>query len=254
MDLGIRGKVAVVLGAGKGMGRASGLALGQEGCTLAVFSRTAADLDSAFPDALRQAGDMTKDADRESFLKAVLDKHGRIDILINNCGGPKPGTFGDPLTPSDWLVAFERCLVQVVRWTESVTPHMKTWGRIVNIVSTSVKQPIDGLLLSSAVRPGVLGYVKVASRHLAMKGITINSVLPGSVRTDRTVEVMEASAKKAGIPMDQALKERAREIPAGRFGEPAEVGALVAYLCSEQAAYINGTTVTIDGAMTRTLF
>lgn len=251
MDLGIRGKVAVVLGAGKGMGRASAEALAAEGCRLAVCSRTEADLD--LPGAYRKACDVTRDGDREAFLGSVRKELGGIDILVNNCGGPKPGTFGDPLSTEDWKEAVERSLLQVVKWTEAVTPHMKGWGRVVNIVSTSVKQPIDALLLSSAVRPGVIGYCKVASRVLAGKGITINSVLPGSIRTDRTVELAEVEAKRAGTSVEEAISRRARDIPSGRLGEPAEIGAVVAFLCSVPAAYITGTTVTVDGGMTRTL-
>ena len=253
MDLGIRGKVAVVLGASKGMGRAAAKALADEGCSLAVAARDGKAVSEAFPGALALACDVTRDADRESFLKAALERYGRIDVLVNNCGGPRPGGFGDAFSSKDWQDAFERSLLQVVRWTEAVTPHMKGWGRIVNVVSTSVKQPIDQLLLSSSIRPGVLGYCKVASKSLAPKGITINSILPGLVRTDRAVEVAEARSKKEGVPVDQILREKVAEIPAGRLGEPEEVGALVAYLCSQQAAYVTGTTVTIDGGLMRTI-
>ncbi len=253
MDLGIRGKVAVVLGASKGMGRACAEALDREGCLLAVCARDAKPLEEAFPgaDVLVRACDVTKDADREAFVEAAVKRFGRIDILVNNCGGPPAGGFGVAFTAKDWQDAFERSLLQVVKWTEAVVPHMKGWGRIVNIVSTTVKQPNDALLLSNSIRPGVIGFSKTASRELAPRGITINSVLPGLIRTDRAMELAEAAAKRSGISVEEALGEKAKEIPMGRLGDPAEIGATVAFLCSVPAAYITGTTVVVDGAATR---
>jgi 3-oxoacyl-[acyl-carrier protein] reductase len=261
MDLGLRGKVAIVLGASQGMGRASARALGLEGCDLALAARKPEPLAEAAAAlekecgvrVFQQACDVTRDEDRESFLAETLHRYGRVDVLVNNCGGPKPATLKDAPDAKDWQDAFERSLLQVVKWTQSVTPYMKGWGRIVNIVSTSVKQPIDGLLLSSSIRPGVIGFSKSVARELAPAGITINSILPGSIRTDRTVELAEIRASKKGIPVDQALDEGAREIPAGRLGEPDEIGATVAFLCSKQAAYITGTTLTVDGGLTRAI-
>ncbi len=248
MDLGIRDRVALVLGASKGMGRACADVLGREGCRLAVVARDAAALGEG---TLRLAGDVTKDADRARIVEAVAKTCGRIDILVNNCGGPKPGGFGAPLTAEDWREGVERALLQVVKWTEAVLPHMKGWGRIVNIVSTTVKQSNDDLLISDSVRPGVIGYAKAAARALAPKGITINSILPGLIRTERAIELAELRAAKEGTSVDAALKARSAEIPAGRLGEPEEVGALTAFLCS--AAYINGASIVIDGGMTRAL-
>ncbi len=261
MDLGLRGKIAVVLGASKGMGRACARALAREGCSLALAARDAKALgDEAAAIAkespvtvFHRTCDVTRDADRAAFLDEATKRFGRVDILVNNCGGPKFGTLKDLQDPKDWADAIERSLMQVVKWTQSVVPLMKGWGRIVNIVSTSVKQPIDGLLLSNSVRPGVIGFSKSVARELAGQGITINSVLPGSIRTDRTVELAQARAEKDKISVESVLQDRGREIPAGRLGEPDEVGALVAFLCSQQAAYITGTTVTIDGGMTRTI-
>ena len=255
MDLGIRGKVALVLGASKGMGRACAEALDQEGCLLAVCARDAKPLEEHFPgaDVLVRACDVTRDADREAFVAAAVARFGRIDILVNNCGGPKPGAYGEALSAKDWQDAFERSLLQVVKWTDAVVPHMKGWGRIVNIVSTTVKQPNDGLLLSNSIRPGVIGFSKSAARELARKGITINSILPGLIRTDRAVELAEISAKRQGITLEAALDQKAEEIPAGRLGHPAEIGATVAFLCSVPAAYITGTTILVDGGATRAL-
>ena len=259
MDLGLRGKVAIVLGASQGMGRASARALGLEGCDLALAARKAELLGDAAMAITKECGvrvfhqgcDVTRDADRDSFLAETLHRYGRIDVLVNNCGGPKPATLKDAPTAKDWQDGFERSLLQVVKWTQAVTPYMKGWGRIVNIVSTSVKQPIDGLLLSNSIRPGVLGFSKSVARELAPLGITINSILPGSIRTDRTVELAQIRSSKEGIPVERVLEEKAREIPAGRLGEPDEIGATVAFLCSQQAAYITGAALTVDGGLTR---
>jgi 3-oxoacyl-[acyl-carrier protein] reductase len=261
MDLGIRGKVAIVLGASKGIGRATARALAAEGCTLALASREAGPLGDeaaaiakAHPvQVFHRSCDVTRDADRAAFLDEVTKRFGCADILINNCGGPKTGTFKELQDPKDWMEAVERSLLQVVKWTQAVVPLMKSWGRIVNIVSTSVKQPIDGLLLSNSVRPGVIGFSKSIARELATQGITINSILPGRIRTDRTISLAESRAAKDNVSVESVLRERVHEIPAGRLGEPEEVGALAAFLSSQQAGYITGTTVTIDGGMTRTI-
>lgn len=261
MDLELRGKVAVVLAASKGMGRACARALAREGCALAICARdakrlteTAAAIEHEFrTEVIYRPMDVTRADDRDVFLEVALRKFGRIDILLNNCGGPKPGGFHDTQESKDWQEAFERSLMQVVCWTQAVVPHMNRWGRIINLVSTSVKQPIDGLLLSNSIRPGVIGFSKTISRELMAQGITVNCVLPGAIRTDRMIELARSRADKEGISIDQVLSERAKEIPAGRLGEPEEVGALVAFLCSEQAGYITGTTITIDGGLTRTL-
>lgn len=259
MDFGLRGKIAIVLGASQGMGRAAARALGLEGCDLALAARKAETLGPAAEALAKECGvrvfhqtcDVTSDPDRDSFLAETLHRYEHLDILVNNCGGPKPGTLKDAPTAEEWRDGFERSLMQVVKWTQAVMPYMKGWGRIVNIVSTSVKQPIDGLLLSNSIRPGVIGFSKSASRDLAPMGITINSILPGSIRTDRTVELATHRSRKEGIPVEQILEEKAREIPAGRLGDPDEIGAAVAFLCSRQAAYITGTTLVVDGGLTR---
>jgi 3-oxoacyl-[acyl-carrier protein] reductase len=261
MDFGLVGKIAIVLGASKGIGRACAHALAAEGCSLALAARDAKSLgDEAATiseknpvQIFHRACDVTQDAEPDVFLGQVIQQFGRVDILVNNCEGPKPGALKDLRDPKDWQDACERSLLQPVKWTQAVLPHMKVWGRIVNIVSTSVKQPIDGLLLSNTMRPGVIGFSKSISRELASEGITINSVLPGRIRTNRTTRLARARAEKEGMPIAAVLQERLRDIPAGRLGEPEEVGALVAFLCSQQAGYITGTTVTIDGGMTRSI-
>lgn len=257
MDLGLKNKVAVVLGGSAGIGRGCADALAEEGARLAICARNHVTLDAAAQalskktEVLSASCDVLDPKAMASFLAEVDKKYGRVDVLINNCGGPKPGGFGSDLTEQDWLTAFERCLMQVVRWTEAVSPGMvsRRWGRIVNIVSTSVRQPIDNLILSSAVRPGVLGYTMVAARALAPHNVTFNSILPGSILTERTNE----QARAAGIPEAEFYKKKAAEIPMGRLGHAREIGDLAAFLCSERASYITGTTVTADGGLVRGL-
>lgn len=261
MNLGLTDKTAIVLGASKGMGRASAYALAQEGCRVLMCARHAEPLAAAAADIERDTGtavrtraaDVLTDAGRKDVIDEALRTFGRVDILINNCGGPRPGGFKDTLDATLWQDAFERSLMQVVRWTQAVVPLMKDGGRIVNIVSAAVKQPIDGLLLSNSIRPGVVGFCKTVSRELAPQGITINCVLPGYIRTDRMLEIAAARSAKEGIGAEEVLAGFARDIPVGRLGDPAEVGALVAFLCSTQAAFITGTTHTIDGGMIRSL-
>lgn len=261
MDFGIAGKIAIVLGASKGIGRACARCLAEEGCSLALAARDGtalaeevAAIDKRYGVAVfHRPCDVTSDADSAGFLEGVIARFGRVDILVNNCGGPKVGSLTEVKDPLDWQEAINRSLLQVVKWTQAAVPHMKGWGRIVNIVSTSVKQPIDGLLLSNTMRPGVIGFSKSVARELASDSITINSVLPGRIRTDRTLDIARKQAEQGKLPIEQVFHERLRDIPAGRLGEPEEVGALVAFLCSQQAGYITGTTVTIDGGMTRTI-
>lgn len=256
MDLGLKDKVAVVLASSRGMGRASAEALAAEGCRVAICARGRKALQEAAKQvgaAYAQPCDVTRRADMERFLKAVVRKFGAVHILVNNCGGPEPGTFFEVNDERKWQAAFERSLMQVVNWTYAVAPIMiqQRWGRIVNIVSTSVKQPIDGLLLSNSIRPGVIGFSKSVSRELAKYNVLINSVLPGSIRTDRTLELAEAAARREGLTVEKILERKAQEIPMGRLGEPSEVGAVVAFLCSERAGYLTGAAIPVDGGLLR---
>lgn len=256
MDLGLKGKVAVVLASSKGMGRASAEALAAEGCIVAMCARDKRALDAAAKKigaGYAQTCDVTSKTDREKFLKAVLKKFGGVHVLVNNCGGPEPGTLFEVNDEKKWQTAFQRSLMQVVNWTCAIAPIMikQRWGRIVNIVSTSVKQPIDGLLLSNSIRPGVIGFSKSVSRELAKYNVLINSVLPGSIKTDRTLELAEAAAKREGLPVEKILERKAQEIPMGRLGEPSEIGSVVAFLCSERSSYLTGAAIQVDGGLLR---
>lgn len=263
MDLGLKGKVAIVLAASKGLGRASAAALAAEGAQVVIGARNEQVLRAAAEQIKRESGsqvlpvptDVTKPEQLSAIVEAAAREFGRIDILVNNAGGPPPGTF-EMFNDAQWEAAFELTLLSVVRLIRLVLPHMRERGsgRIINIVSTSVKQPIDNLLLSNAIRPGVIGLAKSLSIELAAENITINNVCPGRILTDRIRQVYQLDAKKQqGISEEEALKEAVQEIPMRRIGKPEELGALVAFLASEQAAYITGATVQVDGGVTRSL-
>jgi len=261
MDLGLKGKVAAVLGASAGIGLGCAQALAEEGASLAVCGRRRAEIEragknlSAKTQVLAEDCDVTDPASMARFLAAVQKRYGRLDILINNCGGPKPGTFSDPLVEKDWAEAFERCLMQVVRWTKAVAPGMaeRRWGRVVNIVSTSVKEPIDGLLLSSSLRPGVIGFSKTAAREMAAHNVLINSILPGSILTERTRELAAERSKTLGISEEAFLNKKAEAVPLGRMGTLREIGDVAAFLCSERASYVTGAVFVVDGGLLRSI-
>lgn len=259
MDLGIKDKVAVILAASKGIGRGCADVLAQEGVNLAICARSEAELSGAARElsmktsVFAQTCDVTNESDSQRFLESVREKFGRVDILVNNCGGPKAGGYEFDWGEKDWQDAFERCLMQVVRWSRAVTPEMKSrgWGRVVHIVSTSVKQPIDGLILSNTMRPGVIGFTKTAARELGPFNVLMNSVLPGSIYSARADELVRTQVKETRLTADEILKKKSKDIPLGRLGSCREVGDLVAFLCSERASYITGASIPIDGGLIR---
>ncbi len=263
MDLGLKGKVAIVLAASKGLGRASAAALAAEGVSVAIGARNERTLKETAEHIRQESGsrvltiptDVTKPEDLNAIVDATVREFGQVDILVNNAGGPPPGIF-ESFDDTQWQAAFELNLLSVVRLIRLVLPQMRQQGsgRIINIVSTSVKQPIDGLLLSNSIRPGVIGLAKSLSIELASDKITINNVCPGRILTDRIRQVYQLDEKKRqGIDEEEALKEAVQGIPMARLGKPEELGALVAFLASEQAAYITGTTIQVDGGVTRSL-
>lgn len=259
MDLGIEGRVAVVLAASRGIGRGCAEVLAEEGVRLAICARSAGPLDAAArelserTEVFARRCNVTDRKEAEEFLEAVRRRFGAVDILVNNCGGPAPGTLDTTREEEKWFQAFERSLYQVVRWTQAVAPEMirRRWGRIVNIVSTSVRQPIDGLLLSNSIRPGVLGFTKSVSRELAPYNVLINCVLPGPILSDRTRELARERSRVEGIPVEEVLRRKASEIPAGRLGDPREIGEAVAFLSSERSSYITGQALAVDGGLLR---
>jgi 3-oxoacyl-[acyl-carrier protein] reductase len=242
VDLGLAGKAAIVAASSKGLGKACALALAAEGARVTICARTEADLAAAAAQIRGETGaqvlavpaDLTTARGVESVVAATLAAFGGLDVLVTNSGGPPRGAFAD-FSDEDWVAAFELVTLGFVRLVRAVLPHMRArgWGRIIGIQSTSVKQPVASIDLSNGTRPGIAGLVKAMAPGLARDGITINLVLPGSFRTDR-------------IPADRVAVAGAA-VPMGRLGEPAELGSLVAFLASAQAAYITGAAYQVDG-------
>ena len=246
MDLGLDGTAAIVGGASSGMGLAVAQALSAEGCRVTMLARTPDHLERAaarVPDALTVAGDVRDQTAIESAVERTVAERGRLDIIVNNAGGPPPGTFES--TPEEaWVEAFELSLNSAVRLTRLALPHLKASGRgrVVNITSWSVREPIPNLTLSNAIRPGVVGWAKTLSHELGPDGITVNTIAPGKIDTPRAREIWEHTPDP-----DAARTRDLAAIPARRMGDPAEVGAAVAFLCSQQAAYITGVVLPVDG-------
>ena len=263
MDLGLQDKVAIVMAASKGLGRACASALAAEGARVTIGARGAQALEKTAQEVqkttrsrvLAVPTDVTKAENMEAIVAATVREFGRIDILVNNAGGPPAGNF-ESFGDDQWQAAFELNLLSTVRLVRLVLPYMRKTGsgRIINIVSTSVKQPIDGLLLSNAIRSGVVGLSKTLSVELAPNNITVNNVCPGRILTDRLRQIYHINERvQQGVSEEAVLKEMAKDVPMGRVGKPEELGALVAFLASQQAAYITGTTIQVDGGLVRSL-
>jgi 3-oxoacyl-[acyl-carrier protein] reductase len=269
LDLKLHNKVALVAASSQGLGRACAESLLNEGTRVVitgrrpdVLARAAHDLrhmiTPGFGELHTIAGDVTRGEDISRIVKAAVGKFGQIDIVITNAGGPKPGHFSD-LSEEDWEQGLSSTLWPVVRLIRQCLPylrdaHSRGGGRIINIVSTSVKQPIDGLLLSNAIRPAVIGLAKSLSTELAGDGILVNNVCPGSFDTDRIKEIYQAKAESTGKSIEQIAEEAASRIPLGRLGKPSELGSLVTFLASEMASYITGQTISVDGGIVSGIF
>jgi 3-oxoacyl-[acyl-carrier protein] reductase len=256
MDLGLKDRVAIVAASSRGLGRACALELAREGAKVIICSRDAVALAETAgalsadtgAEVLPLAVDLTDAAQIQHLASETLRRCGRIDVLVTNNGGPPAAYFGD-LEDDAWLAAHELTLLSVVRLVRAVLPTMRAqqWGRIVNIASVSVKQPIDNLLLSNVYRSGVVGLAKTLSAQVAADGITINNVAPGYTRTERVLEVIRARAADEVRSEESVLAAVTASCPMNRMGEPEELAALVAFLASERASYITGTTIQVDG-------
>lgn len=252
MDLGIRGKRAVVCAASKGLGRGCAEALAAAGVALVINARGAEALERT-ADAIRDAykirvaavpGDITTAEGRASVLEAA----GPVDILVTNAGGPPPGSWSD-WSRADFIQALDANMLAPIALMQAVLPGMieRRWGRVVNITSQSVKAPIPALGLSNSARAGLTGFVAGTSRQVAEHGVTINNLLPGIHATDRADALDRGVATASGIGVEAARAQRAATIPARRYGTPQEFGAMCAFLCSAHAGYIVGQNILLDG-------
>ena len=262
MDLGIRGKTALVVAASKGMGKASALGLGAEGARVVMCARGEAALKDAAAEVKQKTGAevlaLPADASRAADISRVVAEANRafggVDILVANVGGPPPGPF-EAMTDEQWKAAFEQVHLSTVRFIREVLPHMKRsrWGRILAIQSSSVKQPVDGLVLSNGIRPGIAGLFKTLAGDVAKDNITVNLVLPGRILTDRFLEHQTDRAKRNGVSLEQQMEISSADIPMGRIGTPDEFAAMVVFLASARASYITGVAVQVDGGLIRSV-
>ena len=262
MDLGIKGKTALVVAASKGMGKASALGLGAEGARVVMCARGEAALKDAAAEVKQKTGAevlaLAADASRAADISKVVAEANRafggVDILVANVGGPPPGPF-EAMTDEQWKAAFEQVHLSTVRFIREVLPHMKQarWGRILAIQSSSVKQPVDGLVLSNGIRPGIAGLFKTLAGDLAPHGITVNLVLPGRIMTDRFREHQTDRATRSGVTLEKQMELSSADIPMGRIGTPEEFAAMVVFLASARASYVTGTAVQVDGGLIRSV-
>lgn len=258
MDLGLRGKVALVAASSKGLGFAVARELAAEGASLVMCARGEAALDSARreivdetggrADAIAIAADVATTEGVEQVTRAALDRFGHVDILVINAGGPPAGTF-DKHDWAAWQNAVDLTLRSAVEMTRAVLPGMRErrWGRIVAVNSIAAKQPVDNLMLSNSVRAAVTGFLRTLANEVAPEGITVNTILPGYTRTERVEQLALVNARKEGVDEKEILGRFEREIPMRRLGEAREFGALAAFLCSERASYITAQSIAVDG-------
>ncbi len=262
MELGLQGKNALVTASSKGIGRACAEALAAEGCNVMICSRSSSDLIQVAQDLIQNYGtniqwfqcDLKNLDDIEALVKETLRVFGSIDIVVNNCGGP-PSKYIFNVKEDDWNNAYQEIVLSVVRITNLVIDSMKknNFGRIINITSVTVKQPIQRLVLSNSLRNAVIGYAKTLSTEVAPFNITVNNVAPGYTLTKRIYDLAVEQAKLTGKSHEEILKSYTQDIPMGRLGKPEEIGSLVAFLASEKAGYITGQTIFIDGGYVKSI-
>ncbi len=262
MDLGLKDRVAIVGGGSKGLGRACADSLAREGTKLAICSRNSEDLaiaaqeirSSTGVDVLAVPGDLSKLEDIQNLVRQTVDHFGRLDVLIANSGGPPEGRAVDTAEET-WDRSFQMALLFFIRMGREAVPHMKkqSWGRIVNILASTVYQPIDNLVTSGVTRMGAVAYAKSLADEVGRDNILVNNVAPGFLMTDRMRHIFETRSQETGQELDSVLQARASSIPVGRFGRPEELGDLVAYLSSEKNSYTTGTTILVDGGAVRSV-
>lgn len=259
MDLELKDKIVLVVASSSGLGKACATGFAREGAKVIITGRDQSRLDKAKADIESETGqeikaiqmDVCKAGDIESLINTVTEQFGTIHVLINNAGGPPPGVFWET-EDEEWQKGFELTLMSSIRLTRAAIPYMRKqkWGRVINITSSTVKQPIDQLLLSNSLRLGVVGWAKTLSNQLAKEGVLINNVCPGWTTTDRVSNLMQAKAEANNSTAEEELTAIASSIPMGRLGKPEEFADLVVFLSSERASYLTGTSIQFDGGST----
>ena len=262
MDLGLRGRVAIVAAASKGLGRATAAELATEGARVVICARNADALAATRDEIASASGGEVHavEADVSTLegierVAAVAERtFGPVDILVNNAGGPPSGPFESHDWPR-WEEAVHLTLRSAVELTRLVLPGMRErkWGRILNITSIAVKQPVDGLMLSNSIRAAVTGWARTLASEVARDGVTVNNILPGYTRTDRVEQLNAATAAREGIDADEVRRRSEAQIPMRRLGEPREFAALAAFLVSDRASYITAQSIAVDGGWIRSL-
>ncbi len=256
MDMGLKDKVAVVCAASKGLGKSSAMGLAAEGAHLVICARGEETLNQTAEEIRQKTGvkvvavstDLSQEADCNRLIETAQREFGGLDILVNNAGGPPPGFFMD-FTDAQWEAGFQQNFMSAVRLIRLAVPIMQQrgGGRVINIVSLSVKQPIENLIISNSIRAGVIGLTKTLSQQFGKDGITFNNVLPGTILTDRVRQTSRTQAEREGISIDDVLERGGKSVPMGRIGQPDDLGSLVVYLASERAQWLTGTSTQIDG-------
>ena len=262
MDLGLKGKVAVICAASKGLGRAVAHELAAEGASIVMCARGEKTLNTARDEIARatKARTLAVVADvatldgLDKLAASAVERFGHVDILINNAGGPPSGPF-EKHNWAEWQSAVELTLRSTVELTRRLLPGMRErrWGRILNITSIAAKQPVDGLMLSNSIRAAVTGWARTLANEVAREGITVNNVLPGFTRTERVRELNEATAAREGLTVEEVERKTEGQIPMRRMAEPDEFAAAVTFLASERASYITGQSIAVDGGWIRSL-
>jgi 3-oxoacyl-[acyl-carrier protein] reductase len=256
MNLGLKGKRAIVMAASRGLGYASALALAREGCDLTVCSRDETRIRRAADSIAREtsarvhavAADVSGVGEARRLVEATVAQYGGLDIVVHNAGGPPAGEFLE-MTEEQWHKAFEQNLLSLVRIVQAAVPEMTRSGagRLITIASSSIKQPIPNLVLSNTLRAGVWGLAKTLSRELAAHKILVNVIAPGRIQTERIEELDRLTAQKTGKSVDEVKRASAGNVPLGRIGRPEELANLVVFLASDAASYITGQAITVDG-------
>ena len=263
MDLGISGRKALVCAASKGLGKASALALAAEGVDLFLCARDEGSLAAVKDEIVNSFGvavkyceaDLTIKSDRETLIHDVQKEFGKIDILVHNIGGPPPSTVTSTKN-EEWMKGFDRLFMSIVELNEAFVPAMRQqkWGRIVTITSITVLEPIDNLAISNSFRSATTAMLKTLSSELAAENVTVNCVAPGNIASDRHEQLIVDRVKNSGRPRQELEAEMLSSIPAGRFADPSEFGSVVAFLCSEKASYVTGSTLCVDGGKRKSTY